>query len=325
MKIGNVEIGGRVFLAPMAGVTDRAFREICVQLGAGLVVSEMVSAKAILYKNAKTLELLAQGPLPCPFSVQLFGDDPETLASAAEIVAERKPDIIDINMGCPAPKISSNGCGAALMRNPHLCGEIVRAVRQRVNIPITVKIRKGWNSSSVNAVEVAKTCEENGASAIAIHGRTKTQMYEPHADWDIIRDVKQAVSIPVIGNGDITDCISAKNMLDDTSCDAVMIGRAALGNPWIFAQSNAYIADGKILASPTLEQRLDVMAKHVELACRYKGEHIGVRESRKHIGWYLKGFPGAASFRKAAFSLETIDQFNELCQAVRDFASAQDV
>lgn len=317
MKIGNVEIDGNAALAPMAGVTDRAFREICTGFGASYVVTEMVSSKGISYKSKKSENLMVVEELPCPAAVQLFGDEPNTLAYAAKVAMKYHPDIIDINMGCPAPKISGNGSGCALMKNPKLCGDIVAAVKAAVDVPVTVKIRKGWDNASVNAIEVAKYCEDSGADALTIHGRTREQFYSGSADWSIIAQVKQALNIPVIGNGDIVDAHSAAEIYEQTNCDYIMIGRGALGNPWVFRQINAAFARDTFIVQPTLDERLTIMYKHVCLICKYKGERIGIKEARKHIGWYLKGFHGAAAFRGEAGRVESLDDVKRLIFKVR--------
>jgi tRNA-dihydrouridine synthase B len=317
MKIGNLEIKGYAVLAPMAGVADRAFRETCARFGASYVVSEMVSSKGLQYHDKKTAELMALSEAERPAGIQLFGDDPAVMAEAAKMAMEYEPDAIDINMGCPAPKVSCNGSGSALMKNPPLCGEIVAAVKRAVPVPVTVKIRKGWDRSSVNAVEVAKICESAGADAITVHGRTREQMYAPPADWDIIRQVKQAVKIPVIGNGDVVSAQTAAQMLEQTGCDLVMVGRAALGNPWLFAQINAYLTDsGRILPPPGIHERMTVMLQHIRLMCDYKGERRAMNEARKHVGWYLKGLKNAAEFRRRAGYLESWEQLEQLTMEV---------
>ncbi|MCH5203064.1 MAG: tRNA dihydrouridine synthase DusB, partial [Oscillospiraceae bacterium] len=258
MKIGNIEIQNSAALAPMAGVADCAFRELCSSFGAAYTVTEMVSSKGIHFNNKKTAELMELTDKERPTAIQLFGDEPETMADAAVFALRYKPDFIDINMGCPAPKISGNGAGASLMRNPHLCGKIVRMVTDAVNIPVTVKMRKGWDDDSVNCVEIAKIVEENGASAVAVHGRTRQQYYKPPVDWDIIRDVKSSVKIPVIGNGDVTSGIKAKELYEHTGCDMIMVGRGALGNPFIFNEINEYMKTGKLISKPTAKEKLDV-------------------------------------------------------------------
>jgi tRNA-dihydrouridine synthase B len=256
IKIGTVEIKGKAILAPMAGVGDRAFRETCARFGAACTVSEMVSSKALEFDDKKTLELMELGEEARPAAIQIFGSEPDVMALAARKALEFSPDFIDINMGCPAPKITGPGAGSALMKTPQLCGEIVAAVVAAVPVPVTVKIRAGWDEKSVNAVEVASICEQAGAAAVAVHARTRSQMYEPPADWSIIKAVKEAVKIPVIGNGDVTGAQSAARMLEQTGCDAVMVGRAALGNPWIFQQINAYLDEGRIVPPPSLSERM---------------------------------------------------------------------
>ena len=317
MKIGNLEIKGRAVLAPMAGVADRAFRELCTQFGASYVVSEMVSSKGLQYHDKKTGSLMTLSDTERPAGIQLFGDDPAVMAQAAKLAMQYAPDAIDINMGCPAPKVSCNGSGSALMKNPRLCGEIVAAVKSTVPVPVTAKIRKGWDDSTVNAVEVAGLCEEAGADAITVHGRTRAQMYAPPVDWDIIRQVKQAVKIPVIGNGDVVSAQAAALMLEQTGCDLVMVGRAALGNPWIFAQINAYLTDScRILPPAGIHERMLVMMKQIKKMCDYKGEHRAMNEARKHVGWYLKGLKNAAEFRRRAGYLETWEQLEDLVKEI---------
>lgn len=312
MKIGNVEIKGMAALAPMAGVTDRAFRELCVAFGASYVVGEMVSAKGISFNSERSKELMLLSENERPAAVQLFGSEPQTVAAAAVTAMEYKPDIIDINMGCPAPKISGNGAGSALMKNPDLCGEIVEAVCKAVDVPITVKIRKGWDDKSVNAVEVAKICEQAGASAITVHGRTREQFYSGKADLDIISEVKKAVNVPVIGNGDITNANDAAQMLEKTNCDMVMIGRGALGNPWIFREINAWLNDLRPMFPPSPAEKVTVILRHIQAMCDYKGEEIAMREARKHVGWYMKGFKNAAELRREAGYLKTYEELIEL-------------
>lgn len=317
MQIGSLTLDGFALLAPMAGVTDEAFRTLCARYGAAATVTEMVSAKALHYHDKKTPELMHLNRDEHPAGIQIFGYEPEIMAEAAKICMEYEPDFIDINMGCPAPKIANNGSGSALMKSPLLCRSIVSAVVRAVPVPVTVKIRKGWDRNSVNAVEVAKICEEAGADAIAVHGRTRDQMYEPSADWDIIRQVKEAVKVPVMGNGDVTSAQDAAKLLQQTGCDLVMVGRGALGNPWIFQQINAYLTDSCcIIPGPGLFERLTVMVKHIEQMCQYKGEAHAMREARKHVGWYLKGMRGAAEFRRRAGTLTTREDLKELVKCV---------
>lgn len=318
VSIGNVKVGDKTVLAPMAGVTDRAYREICKMFGAAYVVSEMVSAKGILYNNKNTLDLMTISDNERPCAIQIFGNDPYLMAEAAKFVEDRfKPDIIDINMGCPAPKIVSNKCGSAMMKNPKLCGEVTRAVKNAVKVPVTVKIRKGWNSENVNAVQVSKICEENGADAVTIHGRTRDQMYSPCADWDIIKTVKNSLKIPVIANGDVDSYAKAKEILDITGCDLVMVGRGSLGNPWIFNQINNFLKSGKIPELPSIDERVEVIENHVRLMCKYKGEKLGIKESRKIIAWYIKGIHNAASLRKKSFELCSLEELNNLLNEIK--------
>ncbi len=307
-KIGNVELGSRAVLAPMAGVSDRAYRELCVSFGAAYCVSEMVSSKALSFNSKKSEDLMDISEYERPCGIQIFGDDPICMAQAAEHAMQNSPDIIDINMGCPAPKISSNGSGSALMRNPQLCGEIVQAVVKISNVPVTVKIRKGWDDDNANAVEVAKICEQAGVAAITVHGRTRMQYYKPPVDYDIIRQVKRAVNIPVIANGDIDSAQKAKQVLEQTECDLIMVGRATLGNPWIFSQINSYLeSPEEPLHFPTLEEKLDVMTKHIEKMVEYKGEHMALLQARKLVVGYFKGVRGAAALRNEAGRISTLD------------------
>lgn len=313
MKIGNLVLDERkAILAPMAGVADRAFREVCVGYGSAYVISEMVSAKGIMMGDRKSKELLFLSEKERPAACQIFGDDPLIMAQSAEKCLEFKPQVIDINMGCPAPKISGNGGGSALLKNPALAGQIIKAVSSAVDIPVTVKIRIGWDDSNLNAVEMAKIAEENGAAAITVHGRTKVQMYAPPVNKNAISDVKKAVSIPVIGNGDITDGESAAKMLEDTGCDMVMVGRGALGRPWVFSQIEAFLKHEAILPEPPISERMLVMLRHIKLLCEYKGEKVAMLESRKHAAWYMKGIRGAAQYRREIGSLETFSQLEAL-------------
>ncbi|MFR6065886.1 MAG: tRNA dihydrouridine synthase DusB [Eubacterium sp.] len=312
MKIKDVEFNDIAFLAPMAGVSDRAFRELCVSFGAAYTVTEMVSSKGLVMGDKKSAQLLTLGEGEKTAGAQIFGDDPEIMAQAAVKCLEFKPDIIDINMGCPAPKVAMNGGGASLMKNPQLAGEIVKAVSSAVSVPVTVKIRKGWDDNSVNAVELAEILEKNGAAAITVHGRTRKQMYSGTVDYDIIKKVKQAVSVPVIGNGDITNEQSAAIMLEKTGCDAVMIGRGAFGNPWIFQQVNAYLSECRVIPPPSINEKMAVMLRHISKMIEYKGEYTAMREARHHAAYYTKGLRGGAKFRKEMGSLETFEQLEEI-------------
>ena len=315
LNIGGVPLKSHAVLAPMAGVSDRAYRELCVRFGAAYCVSEMVSSKALSFNSKKSEELMEISDLERPCGIQIFGDDPKCMADAAKHALENKPDIIDINMGCPAPKISSNGSGSALMKNPRLCGEIVKAVTAVTDIPVTVKIRKGWDDDSVNAVEVAKICESAGVAAITVHGRTRQQYYKPPVDYDIIRAVRESVSVPVIANGDIDSAEKAKEVMDITGCDLVMIGRATLGNPWIFSQINAYLENPNVkIHTPDLEERLGVMIEHIGKMVEYKGEHMAMLQARKLVVGYFKGMKGAAALRNEAGKIKTLDDLYELRQ-----------
>lgn len=315
LNIGGVPLKSHAVLAPMAGVSDRAYRELCVRFGAAYCVSEMVSSKALSFNSKKSEELMEISDLERPCGIQIFGDDPKCMADAAKHALENKPDIIDINMGCPAPKISSNGSGSALMKNPRLCGEIVKAVTAVTDIPVTVKIRKGWDDDSVNAVEVAKICESAGAAAITVHGRTRQQYYKPPVDYDIIRVVRESVSVPVIANGDIDSAERAKEVMDITGCDLVMIGRATLGNPWIFSQINAFLENPNVkIHTPDLEERLGVMIEHIGKMVEYKGEHMAMLQARKLVVGYFKGMKGAAALRNEAGKIKTLDDLYELRQ-----------
>lgn len=316
MKIGNLEIKGYACLAPMAGVADRAFRELCMSYGAAYVISEMVSSKGLTMQDKKSKELLFLSDAERPAGAQIFGDDPEIMANAALKAMEFSPDFIDINMGCPAPKIAGNGGGSALLKNPELIGKIVKKVVEVSPVPVTAKIRIGWDKNSINAVEIARIIEAAGADAITVHGRTKDQMYAPPVSLDEIANVKKAVSIPVIGNGDIVDGKSAKLMLDMTGCDFLMVGRGALGNPWIFQCINAYLNKEADFTEPTLEEKMDVMLRHIGTLCEYKGVRIGMREARKHAAWYIKGIRGAAAFRQEIGQLSTMDELKALAERV---------
>lgn len=304
MRIGNVTLANNIFLAPMAGVADMPFRILCKEQGCALVYTEMVSAKGIYYNDAKSRKLTRIDEREKPAAVQIFGSDPAIMADVAEKLGGSDAAFIDINMGCPTPKITRNGEGCALMRNPVLAGEIIAAVSKASAKPVTVKIRKGWDEASVNAVEIARIAEENGACAIAVHGRTREQFYGGKADWDIIRQVKRAVSIPVIGNGDVFSPGDARRMLEQTGCDAVMIGRGAQGNPWIFRRTIHFLATGGLLPEPSAQEKLTMIERHMKMLVEFKGEHAGVREMRKHIAWYVKGMKNASRVKEKVFGLE---------------------
>lgn len=316
MKIKDIEFENNIFLAPMAGIADRAFRELCINYGAGYTVTEMVSSKGLTMGDKKSKELLTLGEIENPAGAQIFGDDPEIMAQAAKKCLEFHPDIIDINMGCPAPKIAMNGGGASLMKNPKLAGEIVKVVSDAVDIPVTVKIRKGWDDESITAVEIAQIAEKNGASAITVHGRTRMQMYSGKVDYDIIAKVKKAVDIPVIANGDVTDEQSAAIMLEKTNADAIMIGRGALGNPWIFRRINAYLSECRVLPDVSINEKMAVMLKHIQKIIEYKGEYTAMREARHHAAYYTKGIRGGAALRKEISTFEHFEQLEELAYKI---------
>lgn len=312
MRIGNVNIENNLILAPMAGVTDLPFRLLCKEEGCGLLYTEMVSAKAILYNNKNTEGLMQVTQGENPISLQLFGSDPEIMADIAKRVEERPFDIIDVNMGCPVPKVVNNGEGSALMRNPVLVGKIVSAMASSIKKPLTVKIRKGFNDAQVNAVEIARIAQESGAAAVAVHGRTREQYYSGKADWDIIAQVKQAVSIPVIGNGDVNSAEDAIAMMEQTGCDGVMIGRGSRGNPWIFKRISHFIQTGEMLPKPDMDEVKVMILRHAALQKEYKGEYIGIREMRKHFAWYTAGFPNSAALRNRINYIETFEELEEM-------------
>lgn len=312
MRIGNVTLENNVILAPMAGVTDLPFRLLCKEQGAGLLCMEMVSAKAIYYNNKNTEALMEIDERELPVSLQLFGSDADIMSEMAKRIEEKPFAILDINMGCPVPKVAGNGEGSALMKNPKLVAEIVSKVSGAIQKPVTVKIRKGFDEEHVNAVEIAKIAEQCGAAAVAVHGRTREQHYSGKADWDIIRQVKEAVSIPVIGNGDVTGPESAKKMIEETGVDGIMIGRAARGNPWIFGQIRDYLKTGVLPKKPTLEEVRDMMLRHAKMQLECKGEYTGIREMRKHVAWYTAGYPNSARLRAKINEVESFEELEKL-------------
>ncbi len=317
MKINNIQLKNNVILAPMAGVTDKAMRLICKPFGVALMYTEMVSGKGLFYKNKKTADLLDTDESERPVAIQLFGHEPDVLAEIAEGALAYGAEIIDINMGCPAPKITGNGDGSALAKTPQLAGEIIKKVVSAVDVPVTVKIRKGWDDDSINAVHMAQIAQESGAAAITVHGRTRQQFYSGKADLDIIKAVKNAVSIPVIGNGDIVDEESAKHMQDYTGCDAIMIGRGAQGNPWIFERIIHYLQTGEKLPLPTVFMRADKMEEHLRLLVKFKGNYRGIQEARKHMSWYIKGISGGARYREIINTASTFDEMMQVIESLR--------
>lgn len=315
MKIGTVKLDNNVILAPMAGVTDLPFRLLCKEQGVGMTCTEMVSAKAISFHNKNTETLLETSPQERPVSLQLFGSDPDIISEMAAYIEDRPFDILDINMGCPVPKVAGNGEGSALMRNPKLVASIIEKTVRATKKPVTVKIRKGFTEKEVNAVEIAKIAEASGAAAIAVHARTREQYYSGQADWDIIRQVKEAVGIPVIGNGDIDSAQKAKQMLEETGCDAVMAGRAARGNPWLFREISTYLESGILPERPSKDEVREMMLRHARMQIRYKGDYIGIREMRKHISWYTAGYAGSAKLRG---EINLVDSYEALEQLLRE-------
>lgn len=310
IKIGNVEINNNVFLAPMAGITDVPYRSICKEFGAGLTYSEMISAKGMHYNDEKTKLLMKKAENETPFAVQIFGSDADILAKVAEEISD-SADIIDMNMGCPAPKVVKNGDGSKLMLSPDLIDEITKKVVEKAKVPVTIKIRKGWDKEHVNAVQIAKIAEKNGVSAITVHGRTREEFYSGKADWDIIKEVKDSVSIPVIGNGDITGIEAANEIFEKTNCDAIMIGRASLGNPWIFEE---IISGQKV--NKTCEDVKKMIEKHLEMLIKEKGEYTAIREMRKHIAWYIKGFANAVEIRKRVNEIDELEELKNMIQNI---------
>ncbi|MBR6315367.1 MAG: tRNA dihydrouridine synthase DusB [Clostridia bacterium] len=317
MRLGTIELDGKTAgLAPMAGVADMAFRELCVTYGATYVVSEMVSSKGLTMHDRKSKELLVLSDKERPAAAQLFGCDPQTMAESARRAMAFAPDVIDINMGCPAPKIAGNGGGSALLKDPPLAEAIIRAVVQAVKIPVTVKIRVGWDDETINAVEMAQRAENAGAAAVAVHGRTRMQMYAPPVHTELIAQVKRSVSIPVMANGDIVDGPSAAKMLEETNADYLLVGRGALGRPWVFQQIEAYLRHGTLLPEPPVSERMRVMVQHIKQICDYKGERVGIKEARKHAAWYIRGIRGAAGYRQRVGALASIEELERLAYEI---------
>lgn len=314
LQIGNVKINGNLVLGPMAGVTDLPFRLLCKEQGADLIYTEMVSAKGIMYENKNTEALLTVEDKERPVALQLFGSDPKILSEMAKKIEHRNFDILDINMGCPVPKVVNNGEGSALMKQPKLIGEIVSAVSKAIKKPVTIKIRKGFAKEECNAVEIAKIAEQNGAAAIAVHGRTREQYYSGNADWNVIREVKEAVKIPVIGNGDIFSPMDAERMLRETNCDAIMLARGVRGNPWLFHQIKTYFATGILEEKPSFDELISVIMRHGKMQIALKGDYVGMREMRKHVAWYTAGYPKSAKLRGKINEIESLEGLKELLE-----------
>jgi nifR3 family TIM-barrel protein len=325
LQIGNVTVKGNLVLGPMAGVTDLPFRLLCKELGADYIYTEMVSAKAIIYNNKNTEALMEVREEERPVALQLFGSDPQIMAEASRRIEHRNFDVLDINMGCPVPKVVNNGEGSALMKTPELAGEIIHQVTRAIKKPVTVKIRRGFGKEEETAVEMAKIAEQNGAAAVAVHGRTREQYYSGKADWEIIRKVKEAVSIPVIGNGDIFLPKDAKSMMEQTGCDGIMLARGARGNPWIFRQIKAYLDDGTIIEKPSVDELIDSMLRHANLQLTLKGEFTGIREMRKHVAWYTTGYPKSSKLRNRVNEIENMESLVTLLEEYREVCHSHDL